>query len=89
MWYAERFSARCTMRDGALLPWGRPALGPGRGAFGTVRICLDEQTGELLAAKVIECDPHAPDVRATLQQLEAEVRIMRRLGHPRCAGRVR
>ena len=56
----------------------------GAGAYGTVHICLDENSGELLAVKQITCDLHDPGLKAKLKQLSTEVSIMRRLTHPRC-----
>jgi len=53
----------------------------GSGAFGTVRICLDEATGELLAAKLVECS-NGPTLRVKLLELETELMVMKRLAHP-------
>ena len=60
----------------------------GAGAYGTVHICLDEDTGELLAVKQITCDLRDPCLRSKLKQLETEVSIMRRLTHPRSVLRI-
>eukprot|EP01065_Artemidia_motanka_P047689 TRINITY_DN751_c4_g1_i1.p1 TRINITY_DN751_c4_g1~~TRINITY_DN751_c4_g1_i1.p1 ORF type:complete len:937 (+),score=72.93 TRINITY_DN751_c4_g1_i1:79-2811(+) len=54
----------------------------GQGAFGTVFIGLNQETGQLMAVKNVRFDPADPKVRDRLKALQREIRVMKQLSHP-------
>lgn len=54
----------------------------GRGAFGTVYLGLDEETGHLFAVKKIQIDPTQNNASAQLDRLQNEIRLLSRIQHP-------
>eukprot|EP01062_Namystynia_karyoxenos_P040790 TRINITY_DN2969_c0_g1_i1.p1 TRINITY_DN2969_c0_g1~~TRINITY_DN2969_c0_g1_i1.p1 ORF type:complete len:1602 (+),score=346.41 TRINITY_DN2969_c0_g1_i1:715-4806(+) len=53
----------------------------GRGGFGTVHVAQNTATGELLAVKTMVFNPADPQIWKKVQQLQAEIQLMRRLEH--------
>jgi serine/threonine protein kinase len=54
----------------------------GRGAFGTVYLGLDEDTGHLFALKKIQIDPTHNNASAQLDRLQNEIRLLSKVQHP-------
>eukprot|EP01122_Echinamoeba_exundans_P001567 TRINITY_DN11597_c0_g1_i1.p1 TRINITY_DN11597_c0_g1~~TRINITY_DN11597_c0_g1_i1.p1 ORF type:complete len:902 (-),score=157.14 TRINITY_DN11597_c0_g1_i1:580-3285(-) len=54
----------------------------GRGAFGTVFLGLDEDTGHLFALKKIQIDPTHNNASAQLDRLQNEIRLLSKIQHP-------
>jgi serine/threonine protein kinase len=62
----------CNWRSGALL---------GRGAFGEVRLGLNQDTGELMAVKQVLFDTQDPKLDEQLQKLQTELAVLKILDH--------
>eukprot|EP01059_Diplonema_ambulator_P005163 TRINITY_DN14907_c0_g1_i1.p1 TRINITY_DN14907_c0_g1~~TRINITY_DN14907_c0_g1_i1.p1 ORF type:complete len:663 (+),score=202.58 TRINITY_DN14907_c0_g1_i1:135-2123(+) len=63
------------------LKWRKGAC-VGQGGFGKVFIGLNEDTGELLAVKVIDFQHYDQKIAEKLTALQSEIKVMRDLKHP-------
>uniref|UniRef100_A0A8C1CT49 Mitogen-activated protein kinase kinase kinase 3 n=1 Tax=Cyprinus carpio carpio TaxID=630221 RepID=A0A8C1CT49_CYPCA len=67
-------TAPVTWRRGKLL---------GQGAFGSVYLCYDVDTGRELAAKQVHFDPSSPETSKEVSALECEIQLLKNLHHER------
>ena len=69
------------------LKWKRGNL-LGQGQFGKVYLGLNEDTGQLLAIKVIDFTHINEKTQARLADLQNEIKVMKKLSHPKIVGYV-
>eukprot|EP00759_Apiculatamorpha_spiralis_P048018 PhF_6_TR43399/c0_g1_i1/m.66637 len=62
------------------LSWKRGAV-LGQGAFGSVHIALNNDTGELMAVKHISFDPSDPNLESKIKMLQNEIMILKKFQH--------